>query len=143
MRQEAVQTPQPLHRTVLTTAQPSSISTAMAPKGQLASQRPQADAAFLVDIGGLAFGLDEVLGQDRAGPRYGRIGLDDGLLAQLRGMGHAAHEYAVGGEIDGAQLHVGLEEEAVLVGRDLEHLADLFIFRVRDGARRSGPAGRP
>ena len=40
-----------------------------------------------------------------------------GLVAELRGVRHAAHEDAVGGEIHGAELHVRLEEEAVLVGR--------------------------
>ncbi len=48
MRHEAVHMPQPLQSTALTTAQPSATSTAMAPKGQLVSQRPQAEQRSLL-----------------------------------------------------------------------------------------------
>jgi len=93
-------------------------------------------ALVLVDLGHHAAGFEGRLGEDGGGATGGRVGLADRLVDALRVVGAAAQEDALAGEVDGAQLDVRFEEEAVALERHLEHLRQLGGAVVGD--RRSG-----
>src|SRR5665811_1337886 len=94
----------------------------------------EAGCAFvLVDLGDHAAGLDDGLGQDGGGPPRGGVGLADRLLDALGVVGGAAEEEALAGEVDGAQLDMSLEVEAVAGERHLEQFAELAATLGRNG----------
>src|SRR5450759_1719410 len=96
----------------------------------------EAGCAFvLVDLGDDAAGLDDGLGQDGGGPPRGGVGLADRLLDALGVVGGAAEEEALAGEVDGAQLDMSLEVEAVAGERHLEQFAELAATLGRNGRR--------
>ena len=65
-------------------------------------------------------GYHAFLGKDAGGPGSGRLGLGDRLVQKLGIVGQPGHKDAVGGEVNRAQLDVGLEEEAVHIDRQFE-----------------------
>src|SRR5674536_171976 len=80
-------------------------------------------ALVLVDLGDDAAGLDDRLGQDGRGATRGGVALADRLLDALWVVRRAGEGDALAGEVDGAQLDVRLEVEAVAGERYLEQLA--------------------
>ena len=96
MRQDAVQTPQPLQRTALTSAQPSAALTLNRAVGTIDFAKTAGRTSIFIDISRLAFSLDEIKCQNHDGARYRGVGLSDRFVTELRRMRHAAHKDAVG-----------------------------------------------
>src|SRR5450756_815003 len=103
--------------------------------GADAHAREAGCALVLVALGDHAAGLDDGLGQDGGGPPRGGVGLADRLLDALGVVGGAAEEEALAGEVDGAQLDMSLEVEAVAGERHLEQFAELAATLGRNGRR--------
>ena len=113
-------------------------STAMAPKGQLIFAKAAGRASFLIHKSRLAFRLDKILRQDRAGPGNGGIGLDmaSSLSFGAWDMPHIKTP-SVAKSTGRSFTWASRKKPSWFVGH-LQHLADVLIFRIGHGADAEG-----